>query len=434
VAVLTALVFGLVPALKVARKDLNEPLRDTGKGLSGGFRHAKLRNAVVVLEVALSLTLLVAAGLLMRSFVALREVHLGLQPDHILVARLPLPVERYKTSDQIAGFYRPLLQRLKALPGVLVATETSTLPPYGGIGSDIEIPGKTHTEKWNAMFQLCSEGYFPVLKIQFLDGRSFTEAEVEGKRKLAVVNQTFVKKYLPGENPIGRQVRIAQLSEFDDKVADPMFEIIGLVADAKNRGLQDPPEPEIWVPYTVTGSAFRGILVRTAQEPLSLLNAVRHEVWVTDPNVALTFTGTLEGYISQFSYAGPRFGFLLMSIFGSIGLILVTIGVYSVLSYTIARRTQEIGIRMALGAQSSDVLGMVVRLGLRLVAIGVALGLLTSVALGRILSTQLWGISAYDPWTLACVPALLLLTGFLACWLPAGRAARMDPMIALRYE
>jgi putative ABC transport system permease protein len=284
------------------------------------------------------------------------------------------------------------------------------------------------------MFQLCSEGYFPVLKIQFLDGRSFTEAEVEGKRKLAVVNQTFVKKYLPGENPIGRQVRIAQLSEFDDKVADPMFEIIGLVADAKNRGLQDPPEPEIWVPYTVTGSAFRGILVRTAQEPLSLLNAVRHEVWVTDPNVALTFTGTLEGYISQFSYAGPRFGFLLMSIFGSIGLILVTIGVYSVLSYTIARRTQEIGIRMALGAQSSDVLGMVVRLGLRLVAIGVALGLLTSVALGRILSTQLWGISAYDPWTLACVPALLLLTGFLACWLPAGRAARMDPMIALRYE
>ncbi len=393
VAILTALVFGMVPALKVARKDLNEPLRDTGKGLSGGFRHAKLRNAVVVLEVALSLTLLVAAGLLMRSFVALREVHLGLQPDHILVARLPLPVERYKTSDQIAGFYRPLLQRLKSLPGVVEATETSTLPPYGGIGSDIEVPGKTHTEKWNAMFQLCSEGYFQVLKIRFLDGRSFTEAEVEGKRKLAVVNQTFVKKYMPGENPIGRQVRIAQLSEFDDKVADPIFEIIGLVADAKNRGLQDPPEPEIWVPYTVTGSAFRGILVRTAQEPLSLLNAVRHEVWVTDPNAALTFTGTLEGYISQFSYAGPRFGFLLMSIFSAIGLILVTIGVYSVLSYTIARRTQEIGIRMALGAQSSDVLGMVVRLGLRLVAIGVALGLL-----------------------------------------PAGRAARLNPMIALRYE
>jgi putative ABC transport system permease protein len=423
-----------VPALKVARKDLNEPLRDSGKGQSGAWRHGKFRNAVVVLEVALSLTLLVAAGLLMRSFVALREVHLGLQPDHVLVARLPLPAERYKTAAQLAGFYRPLLQRLKALPGVLEATETSTLPPYGGIGSQIEIPGKTHTEKWNAMFQLCSEGYFSVLKLQFLEGRGFTEAEVNGARKLAVVNQTFVKKYLPGENPIGRQVRIEQLGEFDDKVADPTFEIIGIVADAKNRGLQDPPDAEMWVPYTVTGSAFRGVLVRTAQDPLGLLDAVRHEVWVTDSNVALTLTGTLEGYISQFSYAGPRFGFLLMSIFGSIGLILVTIGVYSVLAYTTAQRTQEIGIRMALGAQGADVLGMVIRVGLQLVGIGIGLGLLVSVAVGRIIATQLWGVSAYDVWTLTCVPLVLIATGLLACFLPARRAARVDPLVALRYE
>jgi putative ABC transport system permease protein len=434
VATVTALIFGLVPAVQAARKDLNEPLRDTSKGLSGGFRHGRLRNTVVVLEVALSLTLLVSAGLLMRSFVALREVHLGFQPDHVLVARLPLPVERYKTADQIASFYKPLLQRLKALPGVVAATETSTLPPYGGIGSEIEIPGKTHSDKWNAIFQLCSEGYFPVLKLQFLDGRAFTEAEVNGARKLAVVNQAFVKKYLPGENPIGRQVRIAQLTEFEDKVAEPMFEIIGLVADARNRGLQDPPEPEIWIPYTVTGSSFRGIMVRTAQEPLSMMNVVRHEVWATDSNVALTLTGTLEGFISQFSYAGPRFGFLLMIVFGAVGLILVTIGVYSVLAYTTARRTQEIGIRMALGAAGSDVLGLVIRMGLRLVAIGVGFGLLVSLALGRIIATQLWGVSAYDPWTLTCVPVVLLMTGFLACWLPARRAARIDPIVALRYE
>src|SRR5947209_308072 len=237
VAVLTALVFGLVPALKAARKDLNEPLRDSGKGVSGGFRHGRLRDAVVVLEVGLSLTLLVAAGLLMRSFVALRDVKLGLQPDHVLVARLPLPVERYKTADQVMGFYRPLLQRLKALPGVVEATETSTLPPYGGIPSDIEIPGKTHAEKWNAMFQLVSEGYFPVLKIRFVDGRGFTEAEVNGARKLAIVNQMFVKKYLGNENPIGRQVRIAQVAESDDAVKEPAFEIIGLVAAARNRGV-----------------------------------------------------------------------------------------------------------------------------------------------------------------------------------------------------
>jgi len=434
VAGLTALVFGLVPALKAARKDLNDPLRDSGKGISGGFRHGRLRDAVVVLEVGLSLTLLVAAGLLMRSFVALRDVKLGLQPDHVLVARLPLPVDRYKTADQVTGFYRPLLQRLKALPSVLEATETSTLPPYGGIPSDIEVPGKTHAEKWDAMFQLVSEGYFPVLKIQFIDGRSFTEGEVNGARKLAIVNQTFVKKYLTNENPIGRQVRIAQLAEFEDAVKEPTFEIIGLVADAKNRGLQDPPQPEIWIPYTVTGSAFRGILVRTANEPLTMMNAVQHEIWATDANVAVTLTGTLEGYISQFSFAGPRFGFFLMSIFGAIGLVLVTIGVYSVLAYTTARRTHEIGIRMALGANRSDVQGMVVRMGLKLVGLGVGIGLIVSVALGRVIATQLWGVSAYDPWTLVCVPALLLATGIVACWLPARRAAGVDPLVALRYE
>ena len=434
VAVLTALVFGLIPALKAARKDLNEPLRDSGKGISGGFRHGRFRDAVVVLEVAVSLTLLVAAGLLMRSFVALRDVHLGLQPDHVLVARLPLPLDRYKTADQVTGFYRPLLQRLKALPGVVEATETSTLPPYGGIRSDIEIPGKTHAEKWNALFQLCSEGYFSVLKIQFVDGRTFTEAEVSGARKLAVVNQTFVKKYLGSENPIGKQVRIAQLTEFEDPVKEPMFEIIGLVADAKNQGLQDPTMPEIWIPYTVTGSAFRGIMVRTANEPLTMLNAVQHEIWATDANAAATLTGTLENFISQFSYAGPRFGFFLMMIFGAIGLVLVTIGVYSVLAYTTTRRTHEIGIRMALGAEGSDVLSMVIRMGLRLVGIGVALGLIASLALGRVIATQLWGVSAYDPWTLVCVPVVLLLTGLVACWLPARRAANVDPLVALRYE
>src|SRR5580704_9901241 len=161
VSVATALVFGLVPALQTARRDLNDPLRDSGKGVSGGFRHGRLRDAVVVLEVSLSLTLLVGAGLLMRSFVALREVHLGLQPDHVLVARLPLPRDRYKTADQVASFFRPLLLRLKAMPGIVDATETRTLPPYGGIGTDIEILGKTHSEKWNAPFQVCSEGYLP---------------------------------------------------------------------------------------------------------------------------------------------------------------------------------------------------------------------------------------------------------------------------------
>ena len=434
VSMATALVFGLVPALQAARRDLNDPLRDSGKGVSGGFRHGRLRDAVVVLEVALSLTLLVGAGLLMRSFVALREVHLGLQPDHILTARLPLPQDRYKTSEQVAGFFRPLLLRLKAMPGIVEATETSTLPPYGGIPSDIEIPGKTHEEKWTALYQLCSEGYFPVLKLQFLTGRPFTEAEVNGVKKLAVVNQTFAHKYLGAENPIGQRIHLLHLETAPDPLHDSWFEIVGVVADAKNSGLQDPPEPEVWVPYTVTGSFARGVLIRTAGEPLAMLNAVRQEIWATDRSVALTLTGTLEGYISQFSYAGPRFGFFLMGIFASIGLILVTIGVYSVLAYTAARRTHEIGIRMALGAESGDVLKLVINMGLRLVILGVGIGLAVSLGVARVIATQLWGVSPYDPATLIAVPLLLFVTGLIACWVPARRAARVDPLIALRYE
>jgi putative ABC transport system permease protein len=434
VSVATALLFGLVPALQTARRDLNDPLRDSGKGVSGGFRHGRLRDAVVVLEVALSLTLLVGAGLLMRSFVALREVHLGLQPDHILVARLPLPRDRYKTAEQLMSFYRPLLLRLRAMPGVVAATETSSLPPYGGNGSEIEIPGKTHTEKWKAMFQLCSEGNFSVLKLQFLVGRPFTEAEVSGAKKLAVINQTFANKYLGSDNPIGQRVRLADLETMPDPVQDPTFEIIGVVADSKNRGLQDPSDPELWIPYTVTGSNERGILVRTAGEPLSMLNAVRQEIWATDRSVALTLTGTLEGYISQFSYAGPRFGFFLLGIFASIGLVLVTLGVYSVLAYTAARRTHEIGIRMALGADRGDVLKLVINMGLRLVILGVAIGLAASLGVCRVIATQLWGVSPYDPATLIAVPLLLLITGLVACWVPARRAARVDPLVALRYE
>jgi putative ABC transport system permease protein len=435
VAVLTAIVFGLAPALQVVRRDLNDPLRDRGKGTSGGSAHGRLRNVVVVLEVAVSLTLLVSAGLLMRSFVALREVHLGLKPDHIFHARLPLPEDRYKTSDQLSGFFRPLLNRVKALPGVLAATETSTLPPYGGIPTAIDIPGKTHAEKWNALFQLCSEGYFPVLKIQFIDGRPFTEAEVEGKRKLAVVNQTFVHKYLANENPLGQRVHIPTLAEtFADKVPDPWFEIIGVVADVKNRGVQDPVEPEIWIPYTVTGSGARGLVVRTGSDPAAIMNAIRHEIWATDSNVALTMTGTLEEFIANFSYAGPRFGLLLMTIFGSIGLVLVTIGVYSLLAYTTARRTHEIGIRMALGAEKHDVLSLVIRMGVGLVGAAIVLGIIVRLAVARVIATQLWGVSAYDPITLTSVAALLLITGIVACWVPARRASRVDPLIALRYE
>jgi putative ABC transport system permease protein len=433
-AVLTALLCGIAPALHASRRDLQGPLRDTGKGVGGGSRHGGLRNALVVAEVALSIVLLAGAGLLMRSLFALQHVELGLNPDKILVARLPLPRDRYKTVEQKTAFFRQLLPRLHALPGVAAATETSTLPPYGGIGSDIEIPGKTHSEKWNAIFQLCSDRYFDTLGIRLLRGRLLTEAEVDGARKVAVVNETLVKKFFGAEGPLGRRIKLAQLSEIPDPVKDPTFEIVGVVADVKNHGIQDPPEPELFIPYTVTGAFERGILVRTAREPLPMLNAVRKEIWSVDSNVALTLTGTLDGYLKKFSYAQPQFGLVLISVFAGIGLLLVSIGVYGVMAYTVSRQTYDIGIRMALGAPQSSVLGLVIKMGVKLIALGGLLGLAASLGLTRLIASQLWGVSPSDPLTFVSVIALLAIVGLAACYFPARRASLVDPLIALRHE
>jgi putative ABC transport system permease protein len=434
VAVLTAMLFGLAPALQISRRDLNDPLRDSGKGVNDGSRRVNWRNAVVVLEVALSLTLLISAGLLMKSFLSLRQVHLGLRPDHVLVVRLPLPEDRYKTAEQVRGFFRPLLLRLKSLPGVVDAAETSTLPPYGGITGDVDVSGKIHLEKWSTFIQLCSEGYFPTVGISFLQGRPFTAAETDGARKLAVVNEKFARQYGGAGNPIGQRLHLPSLETFSDPVGDAWFEIIGVVADAKNRGLQQPALPEVWIPYTVTGSARRGLLVRTSGEPLMMMNAVRTEIWATDRSVALTMTGTLEGYINSYSYSQPRFGFLLMGIFAGVGLILVTIGVYSVMAYATARRTREIGIRMALGAQPRNILRLIVGQGARMAIGGVALGLIASFALTRLLASMLFEVKPSDPLIFAAVSALLLAVTVLACYIPARRAMRVDPMAALHYE
>jgi putative ABC transport system permease protein len=434
-AAFTALLFGLAPALQTVKRDVAEPLKDSGKGVSGGFRRGKLRNTLVLAEVALSLVLLTGAGLLMRSFVALLQVDLGLNPDNILVARLPFPHGQYTTAEAKRQFFRPLLQRLSALPGVVAATETSTLPPYGGIGTEVEIPGKTHSEKWNAIFQLCSEGYLPTLGIRLLRGRPLSEAEVNDAHKMAVVNQTLVKKFFGPDDPIGHRIKLTMLeTETDPPVKDPVFEIIGVVADAKNNGIQDPPRPELFVPYTVTGAFERGILVRTSTDPLTMLNAVRREIWAVDPNVALTLTGSLKDYLKSFSYSEPRFSLILLSVFAGLGLVLVLIGVYSVIAYTVSRQTHEIGIRIALGAGNGDVMRMVLWMGARLLGLGLGVGLLISFAATRVIASQLWGVSPHDPITLCGVVAVVAATGLAACYLPARRATRVDPTVALRYQ
>jgi len=315
------------------------------------------------------------------------------------------------------------------------STETTTLPPYGGIGSEIDIPGKTHTEKWEAVFQLVSEGYFPTLGLRLIRGRLLSEAEVNDARKVAVINQTFVSRYFGSEDPLGHRIKLAFLETVPNgKVEDPFFEIVGVISDVKNRGIQDPPMPEVLVPYTVSGVAERGILVRTRNAPEALLNSVRREIWAVDSNVALTNTGTLSGFLKQYSYAAPRFSLTLLGIFASVGLILVAVGVYSVIAYTVSRQTHEIGIRMALGAHRRDVLGMVLRQGMLLALIGVVVGLVSALFATRWVATMIYGVSTKDPLTFVAVPVALALVALLANYLPARRATRVDPLVALRHE
>ena len=435
VAVLTAVVFGLVPALQAARTDLVDPLRDSGKGTSGGFRRRRLSNALVVAEVALSLVLLAGAGLLMRSFVNLTTADLGLDPEHVLFARVPLPKGRYDTREAKQQFFDQLVGRVKALPGVVAASAASTLPPYGGISGEIEVAGTTHEDKWRSFFQLVGEGYFATLRLKLLEGRLLSEDDVAHARRVVVVNRTFVEKYLGAGEPRGRSVRFKLLETMQPgAIENAVFEIVGVVADAKNRGIQDPPDPEAFMPYTVTGAFQRTLLVRTAGPPAAMAETVRREVWNVDRGVAVTMTGAVTDYLRRFSYAEPRLGLVILGVFASLGMVLVAIGVYSVIAYTVARQTHEIGIRMALGAERAHVLRMVLGMGSRLVGLGLAIGLVASLAATRVLSSQLWGVAPHDPLTLAAVVVVVAAAGTAACLFPARRATRVDPMIALRYE
>jgi predicted permease len=370
----------------------------------------------------------------MRSFVLLQQQDLGFNPAN---AGRPCAAARRSLQDRgrEAAVLRGASPRLRALPGVVAVAETTGLPPYGGIESQIEIPGKTHTEQWTSIIQLCSDGYVPTLALRLVGGRNLSGADVQDGRKVAVVNQALVNRYFGGQNPAGQRIRIAMLeTPSGGAVADPVFEIVGVIADAKNRDVQNPPSPEMLVPYTITGAFDRGILVKTSGDPNVLSTSVRREIWAVDRNVALSDTGSLTGYMEQFSYGEPRFSLVVLGVFAGVGVILVTVGVYSVIAYTVSRQTHEIGIRIALGAGNPAVLRMVARMGLQLVAIGVAVGLLTGFGAARLIASQLWGISAHDPFTLTGIVSMMVVVGLAATYFPARRALRVNPIVALRSE
>jgi putative ABC transport system permease protein len=433
--VATAVLFGLAPVIQTLKCDVVGSLMDLSKGTTRSSHGGRFHNALVVVEVALSLTLLVGAGLMIRSFVALQRVDLGLNPDHVLLARLPFPRGQYDSAAAKQRFFEAFLQRLQALPGVVTASETSSMPPYGGIRTDIDVPGQIHSERWEAIFALCSEGYFQTLGLRINLGRAFSNLDVSDLRKVAVVNQTLVDRHFGAANPIGRYVKVSALETLPTgRVEDPTFEIVGVIADAKNQGVKDPPIPEVLIPYTIAGAYERGVLVRTTGDPDAIVNSVRRELWAVDRSMALTFAAPLTERLKQYSYASPRFSLVLVSVFAGLGLALVAIGIYSVVGYAVSQRTHEIGIRMALGATRADVLWLVGRSGCRRLIIGLVFGLLVSAWGTRIIASELWGVSPQDPTTLIGVVVVMMLAGLTACYVPARRATAVDPMIALRSE
>jgi putative ABC transport system permease protein len=438
--VLTSILCGLVPALQVAKRDVVQSLNESARGSSAGRAGRRFTNALVVAEVGLSLALLMGAGVLMRTAIALQRVDLGIDPDRILIARVSLPPGQYTTASAKRQFFQTVLGRLRGLPGVVAATESTGLPTsgvlaYGRIVGEVDVPGLTHSDRWDALYQLCSEGYFPTLNVRVVSGRALSEVDVVESRRVAVVNQTAVARYFGSSNPIGRRIKLSLLQRLPTgAVADPMFEVVGVAADVKNRGLQETPLPEVLVPYTITGAFDRSILVKTSGDPGSLINSVRREIWAVDRSAALAFAGTLSEYLTLASYAAPRFSAIVSAVFASLGLILAVVGIYSVIGYVVSQRTHEIGIRMALGATRADVLWMVVRMSGGLVGAGILVGVLTSIGMARLIQSQVWGVSPYDPSVLLGVVVVLVASALLASYLPARKATRVDPVIALKIE
>jgi len=297
----------------------------------------------------------------------------------------------------------------------------------------IEIAGKPSQENWGAQMQAASDGFFATMRIPLLEGRIISEEDYVHARMVAVINRSFVKKYLAGENPLGRQITLKEMTDPPYSIKSPSFEIVGVTGDIRDGGPEAPSRPAVYIPYTVEGSQWVSLLVRSATAPGLLLNPVRREVAAIDKELPLEGE-PLRDILNRNYYTSPRFVLTLMSVFASLGLALVLTGVYSVLSYSVTRRTREIGVRMALGAGAADVRRMVLKSGLRWLLVGIGLGVPASIALARIVQNRIWGIKSVDPLTLVAVAVLLTLVGLAACYFPAWCATKVDPMEALRYE
>jgi putative ABC transport system permease protein len=428
ISLLTGVLFGVAPALQGSRTNLNNSLKEGGRSATPGRGMKRLRGALVAAEVALSLVLLTGAGLMIRTLIRLQEVNPGFNAQDLMTAQIILPENRYREPMRKAEFFRQLSANLQGMPGIKGVGMISNLPMSGqdsrtGIGVEGREPSPT--EPTRAHHRIVSPGYFETMQIPLVEGRLFNEMDVAQSKPVLLVNQTMAKKYWPGQSPVGRRVMLGG--------TEVWREVVGVVGDVKHWGLANQVNPEMYLPVEQTPGGFMNLVVRSNGDARSLAAAVRTQVQAMDKDQPLPTMAAMDDVISQ-SIASRRFLMVLLGAFAGVAILLAGVGIYGVMSYTVSQRTGEIGIRMALGAQQSDIFQLVIRQGLALTAAGVVAGLGGAFWLSKFLGDMVFGVPPKDPLTFSGVATLLLLVALLACWIPARRAARVDPMVALRYE
>jgi putative ABC transport system permease protein len=429
VALLTGFIFGLIPAIQSAKPDLNEALKEGTRGSTGGVAGKRTRSILVGVEVALSLVLLIGAGLMIKSFVRLQQVSLGFDPDNLLTANLTLSRSRYGEDRQQVAFYQEALKGLQSLPGVQSAAATTALPLTLSIsGSDFRIEGRPEPEAGQEMIintSGVSPGYFRTLGIPMLKGREFSDRDTSDAPMAAVINSDLARTYFGNEDPIGKRIT------FSD--GESWISIVGVAADIKRLGLDTIAKPEVYLPYLQAPSRSMSLVVRSVSDPASLAAAMKAQIQMIDKDLPLEDARTMQHLLAE-SSSGRRFNMLLLSVFATVALLLAIVGIYGVMSYTVAQRTHEIGIRVAIGAQAGDVFRMVMGHGMMLTLIGIAFGLIAAFGMSRLMTTMLFGVEATDPPTFIGIAFLLAVVAFVACYIPGRRATKVDPLVALRYE
>src|SRR6266542_421501 len=432
VSVFTGVVFGLVPAIHSSKTELTEALKEGGRGSGEGARRNRIRGVLVVSELAIAVVLLVGAGLLIQSLWRLQLVSPGFESQNLLTFVVGIPEVKYPTEKQ-AQFYRDLVARVESLPGVRSASSVIPLPLNGDAFSiSFETEGRPVAKgnQPSADFFAIGDGYFKTLGVSVLQGRDFNGRDNKQAPPVIIVNQAFARKFFPNEDPIGKRIKPG-ISTDTDKPA--MREIVGVVSDVRNRNLSSELRAGYFVPAAQIPFNQMTMVVRTTNDPHIVITAVQNEVHAMDRELPVFNVNTMDEYIAA-TVAAPRFNATLLVIFSAVALVLTIVGLYGVMSYSVAQRTNEIGIRMALGAQTRDVMRLIVSQGFKLVLVGLAIGLAGAFALMRVIASLLFGVTTKDPLTFAAVAVLLAVVALLACYIPARRATRLDPLSALRYE